>query len=142
MFGRFHFLFVSLQQKYKLIMARKDKILTAGALYVSTNWETNIPNVLIECFEKGADWADEHPLHPTEEDKEKSPWISVEDDLPCNHEELLKSPKSYRTKAVIVRFDNNMHGFLYMTNIPNKWEWADKIKVITHWMPIPELPKE
>ena len=52
-------------------MARKDQILTAGALYVSTNWESNIPNVLIECFEKGADWADEHPLPPTEEDKVK-----------------------------------------------------------------------
>ena len=46
-------------------MARKDQILTAGALYVGTNWETNIQNVLIECFEKGADWADEHPLPST-----------------------------------------------------------------------------
>ena len=82
-------------------------------------------------FEAGVRWADEHP---------KSPWISVEDDLPCNHEELLKSPKSYRTKAVIVRFDNNMHGFLYMTKIHNKWEWYDKIKGITHWMPIPKSP--
>lgn len=62
MFGRFHFLFVSLQQKYKLNMARKDKILTEGALYVSTNWKSNIPNVLIDCFEKGADWADSHPI--------------------------------------------------------------------------------
>ena len=48
-------------------MARKDQILTAGALYVSTNWKTDIPSVLIECFEKGADWADEHPLPSTEE---------------------------------------------------------------------------
>ena len=48
-------------------MARKDKILTAAALYVSTNWDSNIPNVLIECFEKGADWADAHPLPSTEE---------------------------------------------------------------------------
>ena len=52
-------------------MARKDQILTAGALYVSTNWKTYIPNVLIECFEKGADWADAHPLPSTEEDKIK-----------------------------------------------------------------------
>ena len=52
-------------------MARKDKILTAAALYVSKNWDSNIPNVLIECFEKGADWADEHPLPSTEEDKVK-----------------------------------------------------------------------
>ena len=42
-------------------MARKDQIITAGSLYVGANWETNVPNVLIECFEKGADWADEHP---------------------------------------------------------------------------------
>ena len=52
-------------------MARKDKILTAGALYVSTNWKTDIPNVLIECFEKGANWADAHPLPHTDEDKVK-----------------------------------------------------------------------
>ena len=52
-------------------MARKDQILTAGALYVSTNWDSNIPNVLIECFEKGADLADAHPLTSTEEDKVK-----------------------------------------------------------------------
>ena len=52
-------------------MARKDQILTAGALYVSTNWDSNIPNVLIECFEKGADWADAHPLTFTEENKVK-----------------------------------------------------------------------
>ena len=52
-------------------MAREDQIATAGAIYVSTNWDSNIPNVLIECFEKGADWADEHPLHSTEEDKIK-----------------------------------------------------------------------
>ena len=52
-------------------MARKDKILTAGALYVSKNWKTDIPSVLIECFEKGADWADEHPLPSTDEDKVK-----------------------------------------------------------------------
>ena len=52
-------------------MARKDQILTAGALYVSTNWKTDIPSVLIECFEKGADWADAHPLPSTEEDKIK-----------------------------------------------------------------------
>ena len=84
-------------------------------------------------FESGAKWADENP---------KSPWISVEDDLPCNHEELLKSQESYRTKSVIVRFDNNLHGFAYMIKIDNKWEWLNEIKGITHWMPIPKLPKE
>ena len=52
-------------------MAKKDQILTAGTRYVSTNWKTDIPSVLIECFEKGADWADEHPLPPSEEERVK-----------------------------------------------------------------------
>ena len=72
-------------------------------------------------------------------------FISVEDDLPCNHEELLKTKGSYRTKSVIVRFDDNMHGFMYMVKIPNKWRWkwhTAKITGITHWMPIPELSKD
>ena len=86
-----------------------------------------------QAFEKGAEWADNHP---------KSPWISVKDDLPCNHEELLKSQESYRTKSVIVRFDNDLHGFAYMIKIDNKWEWLNKLDGITHWMTIPKLPKE
>ena len=71
MFGRFHFYLYLCSKNINLIMARKDQILTAGALYVSTNWDSNISNVLIECFEKGADWADAHPLPSTEEDKVK-----------------------------------------------------------------------
>lgn len=67
-------------------------------------------------------------------------WISVENDLPCNNEELLS--ENYRTKSVIVRFDNNLHGFCYMVKIDGKWKWLNGIKGITHWMPIPELPKE
>ena len=30
-------------------------------------------------FEGGVKWADSHP---------KSPWISIDDDLPCNHDKL------------------------------------------------------
>ena len=66
-------------------------------------------------------------------------WISVENDLPCNNEELLS--ENYRTKSVIVRFDNNLHGFCYMVKIDG-WKWLNGIKGITHWMPIPKLPKE
>ena len=71
MFGRFHFYLYLFSKNINLIIARKDQILTAVALYVSTNWDSNISNVLIECFEKGADWADAHPLPSTEEDKVK-----------------------------------------------------------------------
>ena len=44
-------------------------------------------------FEGGIKWADEHP---------KSPWISIKDDLPCNHEELIiDTPLYKRTKPVV-----------------------------------------
>ena len=120
-------------------MARKDKIMTAGALYVSTNWKTDIPSVLIECFEKGADWADAHPIHSTDEDKEKSPWISVEDDLPCNHKELLDL---LHTKFVITINSKRTVELNYMIKGLNGWEWAfKKYYDILYWMRIPELPE-
>lgn len=52
-------------------MSRKDQILTEAATFVSTNWKTSIPSVLIECFEEGAKWADSHPISSTEKDKVK-----------------------------------------------------------------------
>ena len=52
-------------------MSRKEQILTEAAAFVSANWKTSIPSVLIECFEEGAKWADSHPLSSTEEQKVK-----------------------------------------------------------------------
>ena len=81
-------------------------------------------------------------------------WISVEDDLPCNHEELMsKYPFGYKKQTVNV-----------LTLLPNgsaatdsmgyrerwwnggewdgeKWEWWSHRKP-THWFPIPKLSKE
>ena len=85
-------------------------------------------------FKCGAKWADANS---------KSPWIKISENLPCNNEELLlKSQENYRTKPVIVKFDNNLHGFCYMVKVDGKWKWLNGIKGITYWMPIPELPKE
>lgn len=117
-------------------MSRKLEINNASQDYIITRYNHKYLVFRKDVkygFESGVKWADENT---------KSPWISVEDDLPCNHEELLKSQNNYRTKAVIVRFNNNMHGFAYMVKIVNKWEWFNKIKGITHWMIIPKLPKE
>lgn len=97
------------------------------------------------AFYAGAKWADENP---------KSPWISVDEDLPCNHEELMsKYPFGYKKKTVNV-----------LTLLPNgnvvtdsmgyrekwwngwewdgeKWEW-ESLRRPTHWVPIPKLSKE
>ena len=53
-------------------MTRKDEITIASCAYGSGGSSID--------FEAGAKWADNNP---------KSPWISVEDDLPCNHREYV-----------------------------------------------------
>ena len=81
-------------------------------------------------FKKGAEWADNHP---------KSPWISVKDDLPCNHSELMFEFQVF-TKIVIVKYDNGDINFERMIK-DNKGNWKF-IGNVTHWMPITELPKD
>lgn len=80
-------------------------------------------------FAQGIKYADKNP---------KSPWISVEDDLPCNHKELIHS--NY-TDRVLVLSRNGYSEVAFMCIIEDVWEWNTLITVL-YWMPIPELPKE
>ena len=85
----------------------------------------------------------------------ESPWISVKDDLPCNHEDLLiRDNKGYpQTKRVIVRYiEETLSGEKkYVRHVcckmspwdgTGKFRWHMGDECITHWMRIPELPKE
>ena len=86
-------------------------------------------------FEIGVKWADEHP---------KSPWISVEDDLPCNHEELMaKRLFSYEkeTVHVLTLLPDGDIVIDFMIHNRGKWKWWSHHRP-THWFPIPEPPKE
>ena len=73
-------------------------------------------------------------------------WISVEDDLPCNHSELVLTYNDipFSTKRVLVMTDIHTLFLCDMKKDNNrKWIWNYSTKdKITHWMPIPELPKE
>ena len=88
-----------------------------------------------KSFEAGVIWADKNP---------KSPWISVKDDLPCNHEEfIVVNDGDIITKNVYIF--SEFFGFTtnYMEKKGNEWCWFLPFKgSITHWFPIPELPKE
>ena len=73
----------------------------------------------------------------------KSPWISVDDDLPCNHEELITTDGYYEKETVVVItisksgiIDTN-YMVLYNNDI---WRWKYGV-VPCYRMPIPELPK-
>ena len=83
-------------------------------------------------FINGAEWADNNP---------KNPWISVEDDLPFNHKELLDSSKRM-TFQVFIRYDDDRYGFSCMAKILDEWKWLNNWNKITHWMKVPEIPKE
>lgn len=80
-------------------------------------------------LKNGLEIADENP---------KSPWISVEDDLPCNHKELTEG---VNTKSVIICTAGATVYSNRMNYINGKWQWFGNGKV-THWMPIPEPPKK
>ena len=72
-------------------------------------------------------------------------WISVKDDLPCNHDSLLISYLPYSntlTKPVLTLVDDGSYQVCEMfINGEGKWEWSYNGTVIC-WFPIPEPPKE
>ena len=72
-------------------------------------------------------------------------WISVEDDLPCNHIDLVLTYNDipFSTKRVLVMTDIYTLFLCDMKKDNNReWIWNCSTKdKITHWFPIPELPK-
>ena len=100
-----------------------ERIFVEGAYYDSK-----------DCFEKGAKWADSHP---------KSPWISVKQDLPCNHSELISPDKSSENLTVTEYVVVVVYGYKILSRmyeLDGKWHWETDEP--THWFAIPEPPKE
>ena len=70
-------------------------------------------------------------------------WISVEDNLPCNHEELIcgtevsEGTKTTQVLALFIRYDGVWSD--YMVYINGKWRWDGPEP--DFWTPIPKLPK-
>ena len=67
-------------------------------------------------------------------------WISVEDDLPCNHKELVVKGTPY-TKRVMVVEDGGFYFDLMVLSNNGKWKWHYSFHP-THWAPIPDLTEE
>lgn len=117
-------------------MTRKEEIANAADKIFPTT-AFYIPTFEILGFTFGAEWADKHP---------KSPWISVKDDLPCNHSDLVLTYNDtpFSTKRVMVVTDIHTLFLCEMKKDDDRgwiWNYSTKDK-ITHWFPIPELPKE
>ena len=122
-------------------MTREEQIKKQVDIYTDdasnyTEWSddggwsnSNDIDLIEKAFIEGAKWADNNP---------KFPWISVEDDLPCNHEELTHS--NY-TDRVIVLARNEFPEVKFMYKVEEGvWKWIT-LKNVSYWMPIPKLPE-
>lgn len=85
------------------------------------------------AYMSGIKWADENP---------KTPWIRIQDDLPCNHSEMVRGTKvSEGTKTIDV-FCSNQYGHIWddcMVYENGEWRWKDLVP--DFWMIPPKLPK-
>ena len=69
-------------------------------------------------------------------------WISVEDDLPCNHKELISTEYDKETIYVVVIGKDVIVDTDCMEYNGKKWRWQSSFFRPTHWMPIPEASEE
>ena len=69
------------------------------------------------AFRLGAEWADEN---------QKSPWISVDDDLPCNHEDYILDADSTmpKTRKVLAYNKKGIIKETFMINVGGKRGWV------------------
>ena len=70
-------------------------------------------------------------------------WISVDEDLPCNHKELIYGIEVSEGTETVEVFARNEHGDIwddYMIYENGKWRWNDFEPA--YWMIAPKLPKE
>ena len=79
----------------------------------------------------------------------KSPWISVEDDLPCNHEEFMESKHSTKSVLAVLARDKDpsmrhieICSMCDMFNsIDMGWHWCNGgYYHVVYWMPLPDMP--
>ena len=73
-------------------------------------------------------------------------WISVEEDLPCNHKELTDWACDTTDVLVTGLTSKNGNRFRYIAhmtknaNVCGIWHWRFHSEV-SHWMPYPKVPK-
>ena len=63
-------------------------------------------------------------------------FINVKDDLPCNHEELIRKNGSSTKRVIVIEDEGYFLDRMVFSN--NEWDWA-YATIPSHWMPIPKL---
>ena len=75
----------------------------------------------------------------------KNQWISVEDDLPCNNPNNIHF--GFTNNVLVIDNNKNISIAFMKKYKDNEWIWDSTnnfvfLPLITHWMPIPKLPKK
>ena len=116
-------------------MTREKELEKAAYEYSEINLDTSAEYGFIS----GAKWADNNPILP---------WISVEDDLPSNHEDMHQMSGSLLyTDDVLVLAGNmvlvsrRLVTCMMFDDSTGKWKWNTPFHV-KHWMRIPKLEEE
>lgn len=110
-------------------MTREEQIREAAKKTTGLFSYRNGYSTAEDAFVAGAEWADAN---------QPAPWISVEDKLPELDKEVIILDKG---KHIDIDFlmDDGEGGYFW-------WKSDESIccedDEITHWMPLPELPKE
>lgn len=127
-------------------MTREEEIIESGIEYTIQNspcciggdnfYEQARTFNRNKSFEAGAKWSDEHT---------QSPWISVKDSLPYNHEELVDTKLGVTDMVLLITTENIVKVDNMQLSGRHCWLWVetdpDFDGYITHWMPIPKLSK-
>lgn len=92
------------------------------------------------CFSIWSEWAETHP---------ESPWISVEDDLPYNHKDLMEDKHYTKPVLAVLAWNGDpskkhieicrMCDILGSVNVDWYWHTDSHCQVVC-WMPLPEIP--
>ena len=70
-------------------------------------------------------------------------WISVNEDLPCNHKELISTEYDKETVYVVVIGKDLIADTDCMEYNGKEWVWQkNSFFEPTYWFPIPKLPKD
>ena len=117
-------------------MLREREIDAAASKYIEDNSVGGAVRISDhrDSFIEGAEWADTYPM---------TPWISVEDDLPCNHEEMYHMSESLIcTDRVLTLVDNVPVMMCMVFNDKTEgWDWSKPLNV-RYWMKIPKLEEK
>ena len=117
-------------------MLREREIDAAASKYIEDNSVGGAVRISDhrDSFIEGAEWADNYPM---------TPWISVEDDLPCNHEEMYHMSESLICTDRVLTLVDNVPVIMCMVfnDKTGGWDWSKPLNV-RYWMRIPKLEEE